>query len=90
MISSTAAWYPTPRMSFYNVRHQRSFHFSECHGFMEVIITVMMFQASKAAMVSFFETLRAEFGADIGITIVTPGMIKSEMTDDEFLSKVPF
>ncbi|XP_054793639.1 LOW QUALITY PROTEIN: 11-beta-hydroxysteroid dehydrogenase-like 4A [Prosopis cineraria] len=62
VISSTAAWYPTPRMSFYN--------------------------ASKAAMTSFFETLRAEFGADIGVTIVTPGFIKSEMTADEFLSEI--
>ncbi|XP_028766260.1 11-beta-hydroxysteroid dehydrogenase-like 4A [Neltuma alba] len=62
VISSTAAWHPTPRMSFYN--------------------------ASKAAMLSFFETLRAEFGADIGITIVTPGLIKSEMVDDQYLSQV--
>ncbi|KAI9079776.1 hypothetical protein K1719_038397 [Acacia pycnantha] len=46
------------------------------------------FQASKAAIVSFFETLRAELGADIGITIVTPGAIKSKMTADEFLSKI--
>ncbi|KAK4258060.1 hypothetical protein QN277_007566 [Acacia crassicarpa] len=62
VISSTAAWYPTPRMSFYN--------------------------ASKAAILSFFETLRAEFGADIRITIVTPGFIKSEIVDHQFLSQI--
>ena len=57
---------------------------------MEEIITAIKFQASKAAMVSFFETLRAEFGADIRITIVNPGFVKSEMADDQFLSQVPF
>ncbi|KAI9079668.1 hypothetical protein K1719_038289 [Acacia pycnantha] len=45
------------------------------------------YNASKAAIVSFFETLRAELGADIGITIATPGMIKSKMTADEILSQ---
>ncbi|KAM3744017.1 hypothetical protein ACB098_06G019900 [Castanea mollissima] len=42
------------------------------------------YNASKAAQISFFETLRTEFGQDIGITIVTPGLIESEMTQ-EFL-----
>ncbi|KAK0588498.1 hypothetical protein LWI29_001661 [Acer saccharum] len=36
--------------------------------------------ASKAALISFFETLRLEMGGAIGITIVTPGLIKSEMS----------
>ncbi|KAI9079777.1 hypothetical protein K1719_038398 [Acacia pycnantha] len=45
------------------------------------------YNASKAAIVSFFETLRAELGADIGITITTPGIIKSKMTADEILSQ---
>lgn len=44
-------------------------------------------QASKAAVISFYETLRVEFGSDIGITIVTPGLIESEMTQGKFLSK---
>ncbi|KAK7853549.1 11-beta-hydroxysteroid dehydrogenase 1b [Quercus suber] len=47
------------------------------------------YNASKAAQVSFFETLRTEFGQDIGITIVTPGVIESEMTQ-EFLPAVGF
>ncbi|EPS63225.1 hypothetical protein M569_11562, partial [Genlisea aurea] len=44
-------------------------------------------EASKAAVVSFFETLRVEFGSDIGITIVTPGLIESEMTKGKFLDE---
>uniref|UniRef100_A0A2N9J4J0 Ketoreductase domain-containing protein n=1 Tax=Fagus sylvatica TaxID=28930 RepID=A0A2N9J4J0_FAGSY len=61
VISSTAAWLGTPRLSFYN--------------------------ASKAAQISFFETLRTEFGPDIGITIVSPGLIQSEMTQGQYLSQ---
>ncbi|XP_023889693.1 11-beta-hydroxysteroid dehydrogenase A [Quercus suber] len=45
------------------------------------------YNASKAALISFFETLRAELGSDIGITIVTPGLIKSEMSEATKLSK---
>lgn len=43
--------------------------------------------ASKAAVTSFYETLAAEFGPDIGITIVTPGVVESEMTQGDFVSK---
>lgn len=43
--------------------------------------------ASKAAITSFYETLRAEVGSDIGITIVTPGVVESEMSQGDFLSK---
>ncbi|KAI3766031.1 hypothetical protein L2E82_16079 [Cichorium intybus] len=43
--------------------------------------------ASKAALISFFETLRVEVGSDIGITIVTPGVVKSEITNDQWLLK---
>ncbi|KAM5571616.1 hypothetical protein ABKV19_011943 [Rosa sericea] len=38
------------------------------------------YNASKAAQKCFFETLRAELGSDIGITIVSPGIIQSEMS----------
>ncbi|KAM4107704.1 hypothetical protein ACB094_04G166600 [Castanea mollissima] len=62
VISSSAAWLCTPRLSFYS--------------------------ASKAAQICFFESLRAEFGPDIGITIVTPGVTESEMTQGQFLPKV--
>ncbi|KAK3013861.1 hypothetical protein RJ639_010209 [Escallonia herrerae] len=43
--------------------------------------------ASKAAVISFYETLRVELGSDIGITIVTPELIESEMTKGKFLDK---
>ncbi|KAJ6418055.1 hypothetical protein OIU84_001442 [Salix udensis] len=39
-----------------------------------------IYGASKAALISLYESLRIEFGSDIGITIVTPGLVKSEMT----------
>ncbi|XP_030938954.1 11-beta-hydroxysteroid dehydrogenase-like 4A isoform X1 [Quercus lobata] len=38
------------------------------------------YNASKAAIISFFETLKIELRSHIGITIVTPGLIKSEMS----------
>ena len=38
-------------------------------------------------MISLYETLRVEFGTDIGVTIVTPGLIESEITQGKFLSK---
>lgn len=38
-------------------------------------------------MINFFETLRIEFGHEIGITIATPGWIESEMTQGKFFSK---
>ncbi|KAK9926599.1 hypothetical protein M0R45_023819 [Rubus argutus] len=47
------------------------------------------YNASKAAQTCFFETLRAELGYDIGITIVSPGVVESEMTKTpEFQSQV--
>lgn len=41
------------------------------------------YNAAKAALISFYETLRVEFGSDIGITIVTPGLIKTDMVQGE-------
>ena len=35
-------------------------------------------KASKAALISFYKTLRIEFGIQIGITIVTPGLIETD------------
>ncbi|KAK8597974.1 hypothetical protein V6N13_095367 [Hibiscus sabdariffa] len=37
------------------------------------------YSAAKAALISFYEALRVEFGSDIGITIVTPGLIYTDM-----------
>ncbi|KAH0463351.1 hypothetical protein IEQ34_007933 [Dendrobium chrysotoxum] len=43
--------------------------------------------ASKAALIRFYETLRAELGSDIRITILGPGFIASELTKGKFLQK---
>ncbi|XP_022955311.1 11-beta-hydroxysteroid dehydrogenase 1B-like isoform X1 [Cucurbita moschata] len=59
VVSSAAAWLPSPRMSIYN--------------------------ASKAALRSFFETLRVEMSPEIGITVVTPGFVESEITKGKAL-----
>ncbi|KAJ6358660.1 hypothetical protein OIU76_000390 [Salix suchowensis] len=46
-----------------------------------------IYGASKAALISLYESLRIEFGSDIGITIVIPGLVKSEMTTGKRRSK---
>ncbi|OIW17777.1 hypothetical protein TanjilG_06462 [Lupinus angustifolius] len=48
---------------------------------------MMFYNSSKAAVISFYESLRIELGKEIGITIVNPGLIESEMTQGKFLSK---
>ncbi|CAM8920481.1 unnamed protein product [Rhodiola kirilowii] len=46
------------------------------------------YNASKAAMLRFYETLRTEVGSSIGVTIVTPGLTQSEITQQgRLLSK---
>ncbi|KAF8400002.1 hypothetical protein HHK36_015875 [Tetracentron sinense] len=48
---------------------------------------ISIYNASKAALISFYETLRNEFWPDIRITIVTPGFVESEMTQGTYLTK---
>ncbi|KAL0824870.1 hypothetical protein Bca101_048547 [Brassica carinata] len=43
--------------------------------------------ASKAAVIAFYETLRIEFGSKVGVTIVAPGVVDSEMTQGKFMTK---
>ncbi|KAI3766030.1 hypothetical protein L2E82_16078 [Cichorium intybus] len=43
--------------------------------------------ATKAALIRYFETMRVEVGSDVGITIVTPGVVESSITNDEWLLK---
>ncbi|KAJ4850117.1 hypothetical protein Tsubulata_500585 [Turnera subulata] len=45
------------------------------------------YSASKAAVLAMFETLRIELAPDIGVTIVTPGVIKSEMSEGKFITQ---
>ncbi|XP_068656068.1 11-beta-hydroxysteroid dehydrogenase A-like [Aristolochia californica] len=45
------------------------------------------YSASKAALIMFYEALRTELGSAIGITIVCPGWIQSEMTQGKGMIK---
>ncbi|GJM95705.1 hypothetical protein PR202_ga12482 [Eleusine coracana subsp. coracana] len=45
------------------------------------------YNAANAALVNFFETLRTELGSEVGITIVTPGWIESEMSKGKYLKE---
>ncbi|XP_062115899.1 11-beta-hydroxysteroid dehydrogenase-like 3 [Humulus lupulus] len=46
---------------------------------------VSIYNASKAALISFCESLRIELGSTIGITVVTPGLIRTKMTREQDL-----
>ncbi|XP_073006667.1 11-beta-hydroxysteroid dehydrogenase A-like [Typha latifolia] len=45
------------------------------------------YNASKAATIRFYETLRSEFGSAIHITILLPGYVESELTKGKALQK---
>ncbi|XP_050224385.1 11-beta-hydroxysteroid dehydrogenase-like 4A isoform X2 [Mercurialis annua] len=45
------------------------------------------YNASKAALVSFYETLRVECGSDIGITIAIPGLTHSEIVAPQVIAE---
>jgi short-subunit dehydrogenase len=45
-----------------------------------------VFQASKAAVHNFAETLRMELHGEVGVTVATPGWVDSEMTKGKHLS----
>ncbi|CAI9283750.1 unnamed protein product [Lactuca saligna] len=49
---------------------------------------VGVYNASKAALLSFYETLRIEFGSDVDILVVTPGMVETNLTDKDWLEEV--
>lgn len=46
-----------------------------------------IYNASKIAEVQFFDTLRSEIGNSVGITVVFPGVVASELTSGKFLSE---
>uniref|UniRef100_A0A804M052 11-beta-hydroxysteroid dehydrogenase 1B n=1 Tax=Zea mays TaxID=4577 RepID=A0A804M052_MAIZE len=45
------------------------------------------YNASKAAQLRFYETLRTEVGSEVGITILTPGYVESEITKGKGMQK---
>ena len=47
----------------------------------------MFIQAANAALINFFETLQTELGSQVGITVVTPGWIESEMSKGKYLKE---
>ncbi|XP_010271121.1 PREDICTED: 11-beta-hydroxysteroid dehydrogenase-like 4A isoform X2 [Nelumbo nucifera] len=47
----------------------------------------ILYGASKAAIVSFCETLRVELAQDVKVTIVAPGFVNSEITQGKHISK---
>lgn len=46
-----------------------------------------IYNAAKAGIFNFYETLRIEIEPAVGITIVTPGYIESEMTKGKFMTR---
>ncbi|PKA56918.1 11-beta-hydroxysteroid dehydrogenase 1B [Apostasia shenzhenica] len=71
-------------------------HLKNSHG--NIIVTssiaghvptarMSFYNASKAALIRFYETLRSELGSDVKITILTPGYVASEITKGKFLQK---
>lgn len=44
-------------------------------------------QASKGAVIRFYETLRAELGSHVHVTILTPGYVVSNLTKGRGLQK---
>lgn len=56
-------------------------------NFFGSIVVVVRPQASKAAQLRFYETLRTEVGSEVGITILTPGYVESEITKGKGMQK---
>lgn len=47
----------------------------------------VILQASKGAVIRFYETLRAELGSHVHVTILTPGYVVSNLTKGKGLQK---
>ncbi|KAG8070782.1 hypothetical protein GUJ93_ZPchr0006g42855 [Zizania palustris] len=45
------------------------------------------YNATKAAQLMFYETLRGELGSEVGVTVLTPGYVDSEITKGKGLQK---
>lgn len=91
-LSSSAEWMPDPRMSMYHVSYHKFYICSVIHlcDIYEdpdlLIMNACWSQASKAAVLTFFETLRIELAPYVHVLIATPGFIESEITTGKFLS----
>ncbi|KAK3154185.1 hypothetical protein QOZ80_2BG0187330 [Eleusine coracana subsp. coracana] len=45
------------------------------------------YNATKAAQLKFYETLRSELGSEVGVTILTPRFVESEITKGKVIQK---
>ena len=82
-IASAAPFLPIPRLSFYDVRFSTYFQICVC-SLISILFSQCLY-ASEAAVYSMYVTV--ELGSEIGITIVIPGLIKSEMTREKILNQ---
>ena len=59
------------------------------HGFHSLVLVFVyiIFQASKGAVIRFYETLRAELGSHVRVTILMPGYVVSNLTKGKGLQK---
>ncbi|CAO2038264.1 unnamed protein product [Urochloa humidicola] len=46
-----------------------------------------LYNATKAAQLRFYETLRSELGSEVGVTILTAGFVESEMTKGKVIQR---
>ncbi|KAL4559808.1 hypothetical protein LXL04_031954 [Taraxacum kok-saghyz] len=79
-----------------NATHFALPHLRKCKGRIVVISStggwfnmpgISVYNASKVAQQSFFETLRIEVASDIGITMVTPGVVTTPLASEEVLNE---
>ena len=63
--------------------------FRQNHGFQTQILVFVyiILQASKGAVIRFYETLRAELGSHVRVTILMPGYVVSNLTKGKGLQK---
>ncbi|KAK8462222.1 hypothetical protein SEVIR_1G172650v4 [Setaria viridis] len=46
-----------------------------------------LYNATKAAQLRFYETLRSELGSEVGVTTLTAGFVESEMTKGKAIQR---
>ncbi|CAN0906002.1 11-beta-hydroxysteroid dehydrogenase A [Linum grandiflorum] len=98
----TSEFYNLMDVNFWGAANCTKFalpHLRRCKGQIVLISSVSgriscpkigFYGASKAAVISLFEEMRVEVGSEVGITIVTPGLVKSEMSQTEEVRSEPF
>lgn len=83
VITSGAETIALPVASVYSVRS-----YLGLNNYVLLTLLDLLLQASKAALLRFFETLRIELNPDIKITIVFPGVVATDMTTPRCIEHV--